>query len=247
MTRNQYSLLLWLFCIISPFALMPFESAITRFVGIASPVRTPWGLIFAGFEAAIIYGLMVFYGMRWATAIGSRFLLLETNIHVTRDILKPGLIWGIVCAAAVLLADVWLPASPLNLFAFASSVPPVIGFFGLFFCIVNQQVFLNLFCISGIATLLNKTCKNWPNADIMVLSILSTALFFGVAHIPVFVRPGTPDMLLVIMRLMVLNLFSGITFGYLFWKKSFEAAVFGHVVVDAILYVLIPLFSLMIP
>lgn len=240
MARNQYGFILWLFCIISPFALIPFEQAIARFLELEPLALTPRGLIFSAIGAAFIYGWMVFLGMRWARGINARFILLEENPHYYYDLLKPGFVAGIICTAVILFFDLLLPVSPMNLLAFARSVPPVVGFFGLFFCIVNQQVFLSLFCVSGFVLLLKKIAEDFSEAFLFAVSIMITALLFGLAHIPTFVHPATPDVELVIARIMILNLFSGITFGMLYWKKGFEAAVWGHVVVDGILYVLIP-------
>jgi hypothetical protein len=243
MTRNQYGHILWLFCIISPFTLVPFERAITRFVGLEPLALTPWGLIMSAVGATFIYGWMVFLGMHWARKIGTRFLLLEDDPDFYNDLLKPGLIAGIICTVAILFFDAVLPASPMNLFAFARSVPPAVGFFGLFFCIVNQQVYLSLFCVSGFALLLKTFFDDLSEWCVFAVSIFVTALLFGLAHIPTFVNPAMPDVSLVIMRIMVLNIFSGVTFGMLYWKKGFEAAVWGHVVVDVILYVLVPLYA----
>jgi hypothetical protein len=243
MTRNQYSVILWLFCIISPFTLVPFERVILQFVGLEPLALTPWGLIISAIGAVFLYGWMVILGMRWAREIGVRFLLLEEDPDFYHNLFKPGLIGGILCCAAILLFDALLPASPMNLLAFARSVPPEIGFFGLFFCVVNQQVYLSLFCVSGIVLLLKSMAEDLSESFIFSISIFVTALLFGLAHIPTFVNPAMPDVSLVIMRIMVLNIFSGVTFGTLYWKKSFEAAVWAHVVVDAILYVLIPLYG----
>ena len=244
MTRNQYGFILWLFCIISPFALVPFERVIARFIGFEPLALTPWGLLISAVSAFFLYGWMIFFGMQWTKKIGARLLLLEENPDLYNDLLKPGLIAGTLCTAAVLCCDAILPTSPLSLFAFARSVPPGVGFFCLFFCIVNQEVYLSLFCISGFVLLLKKLFADFSEKFIFGISILLTAIIFGLAHIPIFVNPAMPDASLVIARIMILNMFSGVTFGMLFWKRSFEAAVWGHVVVDAILYVLVPLLNI---
>lgn len=241
MTRNQYSFILWLFCIVSPFTLIPFERVIAGFVGLEPIALAPLGLIFSAVGAFFIYGWMIFLGMQWSKRIGARFLILEERYDLYNDLIKPGLIAGILCAALILFVDALLPSSPMNLLAFARSVPPVIGFFGLFFCIVNQEVFLSLFCITGFALLLKKNLEYLSESVVFSLSIFATSLLFGLAHIPTFVNPAMPDVGLVVVRIMILNIFSGFTFGMLYWKKSFETAVWGHVVVDAVLYVLVPL------
>jgi len=75
---------------------------------------------------------------------------------------------------------------------------------------------------------------------VMSVSIVLSALLFGVAHVRLFVHAITSETPLLIFRVMMLNLISGVTFGMLFWKRGFETAVFAHFVVDFILYVMIP-------
>jgi hypothetical protein len=246
MTRNMYGIILWLFCIISPFTLIPFERAVIRFAG-AQPVSMTFSMLAVmAIEAIIIYGIFVFFGMRWAERLGIRFLLLEKNSDFKNDIVKPGLVAGAVCALAVLLLDALLPSSPYNLFALAQSISPVVGFLSLFVCIVNQDVFVCLFCISGIAILLKKICHELTISTGMIISILISSLIFGIAHMPLFIHTTASNIPLLVTRLIALNIVAGTTFGMLFWKKSFETAVFAHVVVDFVLYVLVPLGSMFV-
>jgi hypothetical protein len=246
MTRNNYSILLWLFCIISPFALIPFVRAVAFFAGTQLIPLTPYMLIFMALEATIGYGLLIFIGMKCAELIGARFLLLEANPDFHRDMFKPGLLSGIACAFAVLLVDTLLPASPFNLFALASSISPLVGFFCLFFCIINQEVIICLFLLSGIAVILKRLLGGLSHTVIMIISIALMGLIFGIAHLPVFLYTTAENIPLLITRIMLLSGIAGIVFGTLFWKKSFEAAVWAHFVVDFILYVLVPMYSMIV-
>lgn len=246
MTRNRYCIILWLLCIISPFTLIPFERAVTRFAGThPMPLTIPMLLVMA-IEAIIIYSIFIYFGMRWAENLGMRFLLLEKKPDFKNDIIKPGLIAGAVCALAILLVDALLPASPYNLLALAQSVSPIVGFLSLFVCVVNQDVFICLVCIAGIAVLLKKICNDLSVSTGMIISIIASSLIFGIAHIPLFLHTTISNIPLLITRLIVLNIIAGTTFGMLFWKKSFETAVFAHVVVDFVLYALIPLGSMFV-
>lgn len=246
MTRNNYSILLWLFCIISPFALIPFIRGVAFFTGTEPIPVTLYMLILMALQATIGYGLLIFIGMKCAASIGGRFLLLEANPDFHRDMFKPGLVAGIACALVILLVDVLLPASPLNLFALASSISPLVGFFCLFFCIINQEVLICLFLLSGIAVVLKRLLSGLSHTAIMIVSIAIMALLFGIAHLPVFLYGTAENVPLLITRIMLLSGIAGITFGTLFWKKSFEAAVWAHFVVDFILYVLVPMYSLIV-
>jgi hypothetical protein len=203
-------------------------------------------LIFMALQAIIGYGLLIVIGMKCAASIGARFLLLESNPDFHRDMFKPGLLSGIACAFAILLIDAVLPTSPLNLFALASSISPLVGFFCLFFCIINQEVIICLFLLSGIAVVLKRLLSGLSHTAIMMTSIVITALLFGIAHLPVFLYTTAENIPLLITRIMLLSGIAGITFETLFWKKSFEAAIWAHFVVDFILYVLVPMYSLIV-
>ena len=80
---------------------------------------------------------------------------------------------------------------------------------------------------------------------VMGISIALSALIFGIAHLPIFVHTFTHETPLMISRILIINAISGTTFGLLYWRKGFETAVFAHMVVDFILYVIIPLNQLL--
>jgi membrane protease YdiL (CAAX protease family) len=81
---------------------------------------------------------------------------------------------------------------------------------------------------------------------LMPISIVISALIFGAGHIPLFVHGVIPETPLLIFRIMILNLISGITFGTLFWKKGFETAVLAHFAADFIEYAIIPALCLFV-
>jgi membrane protease YdiL (CAAX protease family) len=66
-----------------------------------------------------------------------------------------------------------------------------------------------------------------PPAAVMVGAIVLAALLFGVGHLPAVAAlvALTPAL---IVRTVLLNAAGGIVFGYLYWKKSLEAAMVAH-------------------
>jgi membrane protease YdiL (CAAX protease family) len=58
-------------------------------------------------------------------------------------------------------------------------------------------------------------------------AILLSALLFGLGHLPVVsaLVPLTP---VIVLRTVVLNAVGGLLFGWLFWRRSLEAAMLAH-------------------
>ncbi len=244
--NRGYFLALWIACIISTFAVMPFIQTVALFAGAQPIAFTPLVLAVMMAENIILYSIALFFGLRFAEKIGIRFLFLDKNTNYLNDLIKPGLFAGIGCALAMLVVDKLLPVSSHGINALAKFTPPLYGLLAALFGVINQEVLLCLLGISGIALLLKKLLKNLSISRIMAISIFIASLLFGLAHIPTFIHAISFLGSSVIIRIIILNLISGTTFGLLFWKKGFETAVFAHFIVDFIIYFLVPSYNLLI-
>lgn len=73
-----------------------------------------------------------------------------------------------------------------------------------------------------------------PGVGVMWAAAVLAALVFGAAHLPAVAAavPLTPP---VIARTVVMNALGGIAFGWLFWKRSLEAAMLAHAAVHVVL------------
>ena len=71
------------------------------------------------------------------------------------------------------------------------------------------------------------------------LAIAIVAVIFGIGHLPATsaLTQLTP---LVIARAIVLNGIAGLVFGWLYWRKGFEAAVVAHFTADVMILVILP-------
>ena len=239
----RYFIALWITCIISTFAVIPFTQTVALFAGTQPIEFTPITLAVMIAESIILYGIALFFGLRFAEKLGIRFLFLDKNTNYINDLIKPGLFAGIGCALTMLIVDKLLPLSSLSLNALAKSTRPFYGLLAALFGVVNQEVLLCLLGISGIALLLKKLFKNLSMASIIWASILLASFLFGLSHIPTFIHAISISASSTITRIVILNLISGTTFGLLFWRKGFETAVFAHFIVDFIIYFLVPLLS----
>jgi hypothetical protein len=243
MNEKTYYLLLWILSIIGSFAVIPFVQHVALFLGNQPIELTPLIIFATIFESMILNALFIFLGTKFSKKLDIKFLLLNKHIHYVQDILRPGVISGIVCALLMLIADRLIPGLTLTLYSLGTNTPPLIGLLALIE-VIKQQIFLNLFCLSGIALLLKTFFKSAKMSLLMWVSIIGVSLLFGIAHIPTFVQEITPFTPILIFRILLLNTISGTTFGLLFWKKGFEVAIVSHFTVDFILYVILPIVAL---
>lgn len=67
-----------------------------------------------------------------------------------------------------------------------------------------------------------------PSSTIMWAAIVVSALLFGVGHLPALAQQVglTP---LLIVRTILLNAILGVAFGWLYWRRSLEAAMAAHI------------------
>lgn len=246
MTFKNYFILLWLACIVSAFAIIPFTRTVETLLGNKPIELTPIFFFFLSIEAIILYGLAAFFGLKMARKLNITFFLLDQNFSFKNDILKPGFIFGSLCAATMLIVDWLLPLSSLSLNFLAKNTPPFYGLIAALFGVINQEVLLCLLVISGFALLLKKIFKQIDQSIIMWISIILTSLLFGIAHLPTYLHEISWMQAPLIARCIILNCISGITFGLLFWRKGFETAVFAHITVDFILYFMVPSFYILV-
>ncbi len=68
---------------------------------------------------------------------------------------------------------------------------------------------------------------NKPSPGVIWAAIVIAAIAFGVGHLPALAAM-VPLNSIIIVRTVFLNAIGGVVFGWLFWKKSLEAAIIAH-------------------
>jgi hypothetical protein len=72
-----------------------------------------------------------------------------------------------------------------------------------------------------------------PTSAVVRAGIVIAAVVFGLGHLPALAAVG-PLSAPVAVRTVVLNAILGVGFGWLFWRRSLEAAMVGHVAFHAL-------------
>lgn len=242
MTPNIYSIILWISCSMASVAVIPFIHTLLILTGGTPFEINPITVMVIALEGMVVSGILIFCGMRFSQKIGIRFLLLEKNIDLKNHLIKPGIVVGIISTILMISIDKLLPAASLSLNYLMVNIPPLYGLLGSMYGVLNEEVMMRLFFLSGLVVLLTKLFKaSISKSALMWICILCAALFFGLGHIPSYVHKVNAATPLLVFRVLMLNAISGVSFGYLFWQKGFETAVFAHLINDLIMYFFIPL------
>ena len=190
-------------------------------------------------QVAILYGFILsFIGLKLSRATNLNKGLLEslyTNVKYKINSKSAMIAIGFGCinAAAIVLSEKFIFARYIP--EIANSTPQfsilyLLG--GIVYGGIVEEIMLRLFLMSLITFILykifaNKKDKNNIPQYIYWISIIISAILFGVGHLPaasmMFIL--TP---IVLFRIIFLNAFAGILFGYLYWKNGFEYGVIAH-------------------
>lgn len=75
--------------------------------------------------------------------------------------------------------------------------------------------------------------RSMPSDTVIVFAIFLSALAFAAAHLPIaFATLGrSPD---IVARVMLANAIAGLVFGWLYWRRSLEAAMLAHAILFAL-------------
>jgi len=241
---KKYFFLIWIGCFIGSFTVIPFAQTVSILINGKIAEQTTFLLLCVAAIEGLVYGILIFLGLKFSQKLGIHLLLLDENANLKQDLFKPGITIGIICTVLMLIADRLLPAAHLNLYYIATHMNPLYGLLGLIPAAFNEEVVVRLFFAFRYSFVAKKKFFKGLNiSTIMWMSVLFTALFFGLGHIATFVHEMTATTPLIVLRMLVLNGISGVLFGLLFWRKGFETAMLAHFVSDLLLYVFIPLIS----
>jgi hypothetical protein len=145
----------------------------------------------------------------------------------------PALAWGAAVAVVVVLLDLalrpWLGDAAAELVA--RERPQLGGLLtGLLYGGITEELIrrwgvMTLF-VWSFWRLLQRNDRS-PRAWVLWSGIAAAALLFGLAHLPAtaLVAPLTVP---VVVRALVLNALAAFVFGWLYWRRSLEAAMIAH-------------------
>jgi membrane protease YdiL (CAAX protease family) len=206
-------------------------------------------------QGAILLGLLTLAGLFLANRTGLSVPILEGWLagravgEKLKAILVPGVLVGVVGTLLILALElaVFQPALRNHAPASASALslwvqPPAWkGLLASFYGGIDEEIELRLFALTVLVWLggfIRRRPDGTPTAAVFWVANVFAAVLFGLGHLPMTsaIVPLTP---LVVVRAVVLNGLLGIGFGYLYWTRGLESAVFSHFSADLLLHVLL--------
>jgi membrane protease YdiL (CAAX protease family) len=200
-------------------------------------------------QNAIFCAVAIAIGLRISKSVGLRIPFFEGILnkeHLWKKfgpIIIQSVSLGILASIIIIALDLLFNKGIINEGASRgnSGILSFYGFLASFYGGINEEILLRLFLMSIVVWLFSKINAIKDKPITFWISIIITAIIFGIGHLPTarLLGPLTP---LITTRIIVLNGIGGIVFGYLYWKKGIESAMIAHFSGDIILHAILPLF-----
>jgi membrane protease YdiL (CAAX protease family) len=232
-------------CVITSLLVIPYSLALTS----NEIAITPVIMLLTAAQNLVLFAVVLFFGLFFSKRIGlglpivQGFLEGKNQTKELKSILPPSI--GLGALAGILIAILSIPFNTL-IPEFQNQdviVPAWKGFLASFYGGIAEEVLLRLFAVSLFVWIIYKIKKPKDDQPIRFgiwLSIILSAVLFGIGHLPATARI-VPLTTVVIIRAIVLNGAGGIIFGWLYWKKGLESAILSHFSADIVLHVITPL------
>lgn len=224
MIHKRLFFYLWVGCLLGAWALVPY----LRYLQII-PAYLPIGkvLLFVTIQTAVLYGIVCF---------ASYFLVKNSD-------LKPFSIWGLrkrLFTAVVAGIGVGLTLLVLDRTVFVHSllsgisVPAWRGALASLYGAINEEVLLRLFFFTLLYVILVKLLKGSNRLCLLWVSNGVVAIAFGLGHLGA-ASSMIPLSSYEIARVLLLNGFAGLVFGWIYWSRGLWAVMIAHFLADLIL------------
>ena len=252
--------LLWIAAILASIAVLPYvlELQGSTLESLDLPIPLPAVIALQILQSAVIFAIITFAGMFFASRVGLGTPILDSVIRgesvsdKIRAILPISIGLGVIASLLIIGLEVLIfqPAflkelgDSANTLSLQSAQPAAWkGFLASFYGGIVEEILLRLFVMSFLAWLghfVSKTQEGKPTSAVFWIANILAAVLFGLGHLPAtaMLIPLTP---LVITRAILLNGIGGVIFGWLYWKRGIEAAMLSHFSTDIVLHVLLAL------
>lgn len=234
-------------CLISVVAVFPYVLTIQGEILKQSGISFLMILVFQLFQSAIIFSIAIFIGLSLSKKIGFYLPLLDSFIKhndwkkIMKDIYFLSIIWGIITAITIYLTDYIFTLQGSAISTSQNYAPIWQKLLASFYGGITEEVVMRLFLMTLLTWFIMKVTKqSQPNQITILISVLLSAIFFGLGHLPITASLTTLTSLIVV-RAVILNGIGGIVFGMLYWKKGLESAMIAHFTADIFLLTILPL------
>lgn len=191
-------------------------------------------------SSTVLLAVAVLVGLKTAPRLGLQSHLLDRVVDGTpvspklRRDLRPAVRWGLLAGVAMVVVQFGFAAvvdslapqtDGVTVGSILATVPLRFLYGG-----ITEELLLRWGFMSAVAYALfvaNGRDRTEPSASVLWAAILVSAVVFGVGHLPAAAATTTltPSLLAYVV---VGNAVGGVVFGWVFWRRSLEAAMLSH-------------------
>lgn len=208
--------------------------------------------IISSLQITIFSFVLSFIGIKLARKVGFKFNILDAffskqRVEINFKSLLMAVGFGVITAFILVGADRFYFQYHIEIMNQTQIGFSAIGLLtGIFYGGVFEEIMLRLFVMSLLVWFMMKLFRrneqSLPNYFYWI-AIVIASLLFAAGHLPATMMLYGDLTIELIVRCFLLNGIGGILFGYLYWKKGFEYAVFAHMFTHiALQLVFIPMF-----
>lgn len=231
--------------VIGSLLVLPYTMTITS---TPASVVTPFVIFASVLQSTVEFAIVLFIGLYLAKKIRFGAPILEgwlkgegigSGLRATLPI-SIGL--GVLGSMLVIVFSLIYVPFPDLLRQSGMSVPLWQSFLAIFYGGIGEENLFRLFLMSllvWLSFIIRKTPAGTPTAIGVWLAILTSAVLFGLGHLPVASSYVTINAM-TITEAIVNNGFIGIVCGWLYWKKGLESAMIAHFSADVVLHLIVP-------
>ncbi|WP_254763508.1 CPBP family glutamic-type intramembrane protease [Natrinema marinum] len=197
-------------------------------------------------QSSVLLAIAVLIGCYAAPRLGLRSHLLERVSEGTpigpnlRADLPTALGLGAVAGLVIVLAEaVFAPAIPADAGATEATVGAVLSSLPVRFLYggLTEELLLRWGFLSLVAFALWKTVgrgTDRPSDRLLATAVVVAAVVFGLGHLPAASTTYGGLTPAVVAWIIAGNTIGGLAYGWLFWRRSLEAAMIGHMATHVI-------------
>jgi membrane protease YdiL (CAAX protease family) len=189
-------------------------------------------------QLVVLIGGAVAVGVACAPRVQLRSHLVDAGVGSIRPwtqvkselpfAIAAGTVTGLAIVALDRLSQPWMPVALQAL----QNQPRGLGITiaGMVYGGITEELLLRWGLMSAVAWAIWRVLQHgqgMPRAGLMWAAIAVSALLFGVGHLGA-AGALVPLTFAVIVRTVLLNALAGVVFGYVFWRRSLEAAMVAH-------------------
>ncbi len=242
--------ILWVAGVVASAAILPYAFYQGLFLTSEFPVPLPVAIVLQLAQSSVLFAIVILLGLRLSGCVGlgapilGEWLRGDAAAGWGGRLRQAGALGGLAGAVLFVVDRYVFGAFTAPVTAAQAAAPWWTRLLASFYGGIAEELFMRLGLMTVIVWITWKVKTNAdgnPTSTGVWTAIVTASLVFGLGHLPGNARTMHVEVTsLLVVQTVVLNMFAGVLFGWLYWKRGLEAAVSAHFSADIVLHTLLP-------